>query len=215
VVDANGINISHVTSALLPNANITYDLGSTSQRWKDIWLANSTIHIGNGTISSDDANSQLVLSNAITTKTITLTGNGTTISGNVSFANSTTIIANAFTSNNYVLGNANTTISVNKWVGASTTSTTPDQILYEANATNVTSIDFHVTATDGTNSRQVAKILAVNLGTQTNYIEYGGMWVGPQIADIIADQSGGNIRLLSTPLTANTIQYNIVLTTYN
>jgi hypothetical protein len=68
---------------------------------------------------------------------------------------------------------------------------------------------------DGTNSRQVSKLLAVNLGTTTNYAEYGGMWVGPQIVDIFVTQAGGNIQLFSNAFTANTIQYNIVMTIYN
>ena len=57
---ANVVNLNvtgNVLNDLLPNANITYDLGSSTQRWKDIWLANSTIYIGNSTISAGNANS--------------------------------------------------------------------------------------------------------------------------------------------------------------
>ena len=44
----------NVTSNLLPSANITYDLGSATQRWKDLYLANSTIYLGaNATISAN------------------------------------------------------------------------------------------------------------------------------------------------------------------
>lgn len=50
------------TGNLLPNANITYDLGEPTQRWKDLWLSNSTIYIGNSTISTDGNN--LVLTNS-------------------------------------------------------------------------------------------------------------------------------------------------------
>jgi hypothetical protein len=38
---------------LLPAANVTYDLGADTARWNDLWLANSTIHIGNGSISAN------------------------------------------------------------------------------------------------------------------------------------------------------------------
>ena len=38
---------------LLPTSNVTYSLGSTTNRWKDLYLANSTIYLGNGTISSN------------------------------------------------------------------------------------------------------------------------------------------------------------------
>ena len=43
----------NVTGNLLPSANLTYDLGSTTQRWKDLWLSNSTIYMGAATISSN------------------------------------------------------------------------------------------------------------------------------------------------------------------
>ena len=44
------------TGALLPSANITYDLGSNTQRWKDLYLANNTIFIGTSTINTDGPN---------------------------------------------------------------------------------------------------------------------------------------------------------------
>jgi hypothetical protein len=40
------------TGNVSPTANITYDLGSTNLRWRDIWLSNSTIYIGNATIGA-------------------------------------------------------------------------------------------------------------------------------------------------------------------
>jgi len=43
----------NVTGNIIPTANITYDLGNNTNRFKDIYLANSTIYIGNQTISSN------------------------------------------------------------------------------------------------------------------------------------------------------------------
>ena len=31
---------------IIPSANVTYDLGSNSNRWNDLYLNNSTIYIG-------------------------------------------------------------------------------------------------------------------------------------------------------------------------
>lgn len=78
----------NVTGNLLPSANITYDLGSNTQRWKDIWLANSTIYLGGAQISANTtaltitnpAGGTTVLSGAtpaISATTITATGNVT------------------------------------------------------------------------------------------------------------------------------------------
>jgi hypothetical protein len=62
------------TSNVKPAANVTYDLGSTTQRWKDLYLANSTIYLGNAQISANataivmtnPAGGQTVLSGATT-----------------------------------------------------------------------------------------------------------------------------------------------------
>ena len=42
-----------VLGDLLPTANVTYDLGAPSLRWNDLYLANSTIYLGNATISAN------------------------------------------------------------------------------------------------------------------------------------------------------------------
>jgi len=44
----------NVAGNIIPTANITYDLGSSSYRWRDLWLSNSTIYLGNTTISAVD-----------------------------------------------------------------------------------------------------------------------------------------------------------------
>ena len=41
-----------VAGNILPSANVTYDLGSSANRWNDIWLANSTIYLGAANISA-------------------------------------------------------------------------------------------------------------------------------------------------------------------
>jgi filamentous hemagglutinin len=38
---------------ILPTDNVAYDLGSTTRRWKDLWLSNSTIYLGDSTISAN------------------------------------------------------------------------------------------------------------------------------------------------------------------
>jgi len=41
---------------ILPTANVTYNLGSTTQRWKDLWLAGSTLTLGNIVIKNSSGN---------------------------------------------------------------------------------------------------------------------------------------------------------------
>lgn len=41
----------YITGSLLPSANITYDLGSATRRFKTLWLAGNTLDLGGETIS--------------------------------------------------------------------------------------------------------------------------------------------------------------------
>ena len=54
-IDATQGNYLEVTGNVLPVANVTYNLGSTTQRWNELWLANSTIHMGGLQIKTSDA----------------------------------------------------------------------------------------------------------------------------------------------------------------
>jgi hypothetical protein len=38
---------------LLPTGNVTYDIGSSTARWKDIYLSNNTIYLGNTAVSAN------------------------------------------------------------------------------------------------------------------------------------------------------------------
>jgi hypothetical protein len=52
---------STFTGNLLPSANVTYNLGSPTQRWNEIFLAANTIDIGGATISADLVTGSLIL----------------------------------------------------------------------------------------------------------------------------------------------------------
>ena len=80
-VPGNGI----FTGNLLPSANITYDLGSSTKRWKDLYLANNTIYLGNSTISSAGGN--LSLTNAEGGQII-VSGNSVTTTSSITNGNS-------------------------------------------------------------------------------------------------------------------------------
>ena len=51
---------SNIQGNLLPSANITYDLGSPTQRWKDIYLSNNTIFLGQAPIRANGDNTIVV-----------------------------------------------------------------------------------------------------------------------------------------------------------
>ena len=44
-VSVNNLSVStYVSSSLIPSANITFTLGNATNRWKDLWLSNSTLY---------------------------------------------------------------------------------------------------------------------------------------------------------------------------
>jgi hypothetical protein len=101
---------------LLPNANITYDLGSPTQRWKDLYLSNNTIYLGNSTISAIAGN--ITLSNA-DGATLEVTGNAnvtTIVNGNSNIsvnANGNVTTSVAGVANVLVVSNVGTTVTGN------------------------------------------------------------------------------------------------------
>ena len=78
-----------VKGDIIPDANIAYDIGSPTKRFKDLYLSGNTINLGNQTLSTTA--SGLTSSGTITatkiqlgTATITSSGSGVQISGNLS-----------------------------------------------------------------------------------------------------------------------------------
>ena len=50
VIRANGATF---TGDLMPSANVTYDIGNSAMRWRDLWLSGTTINLGGATIKTD------------------------------------------------------------------------------------------------------------------------------------------------------------------
>ena len=87
-----------VKGNLLPDANVTYSLGSTSQRWKDLWISNSTIYIGETNITA--SGSTLIVGGA---NVVTQTATGNISGGNLSLTGAVSASGNI--TGNYILGN--------------------------------------------------------------------------------------------------------------
>jgi len=50
-------DLSSIGQSLLPDTTETYDIGSASKRWRDIYLSGNTINLNGATISSDGTGS--------------------------------------------------------------------------------------------------------------------------------------------------------------
>lgn len=67
---------------LLPTSNVTYSLGSTTNRWKDLWISNSTIYLGETTLTTT-GNTLTVSGDPV----VTTSGGAMSVSGNITGAN--------------------------------------------------------------------------------------------------------------------------------
>ena len=91
-VDMDYLDVSlSVLSNLNPLSNVTQDLGNSTHRWNDIWLSNSTIHIGDATLTAN-GNSIVVDSITVTNGNVGTVGNIASLnldgnSGNVLYGN--------------------------------------------------------------------------------------------------------------------------------
>lgn len=82
-------NYSNVASHIIPSANVTYDLGTANNAWRDLYLSGNTIYLGGTNISKNDDGSLRITDGA--NNTVALQVSSITVSPNTNstFANAT------------------------------------------------------------------------------------------------------------------------------
>ena len=93
-LSAGNLSIGNMSSNLIPNANVTYNIGNASYRWKDLYLSESTIYLGptatlsagamtngNSNVAIPDANGNINMSVAGNANVVIFTGTGANIRG--------------------------------------------------------------------------------------------------------------------------------------
>jgi hypothetical protein len=48
----SAVDLTNVTSSVVPIADITYDLGTVTNRWRDLYLSGNSLHLGNAVITA-------------------------------------------------------------------------------------------------------------------------------------------------------------------
>jgi len=79
-----GSNTITAGANLIPAANVTYSLGNTTNRWKDLWVSNSSIHMGDVTLATT-GNNLTVNGNSVITSSDG--GNSVSVTGNITGGN--------------------------------------------------------------------------------------------------------------------------------
>ena len=169
---------SRFTGNVEPSANLTYSLGSSTNRWKDLWLSGTTLYLGN-IIVKETAGNTIAFYGPDGSTPATLSANGSSLIG----VDATSITAG--TSNVKVFSSSNIAVTVggtaNTVVFSSTAMTHSGSILPSANGTaNIGSTvlqynTIHAKAT----SAQYAD-LAENYAADAEYeagtvLEFGGV----------------------------------------
>ena len=91
-----------------------------------------------------------------------------------------------------------------------TTSTTANQVITSVAATSFRTFKFIIQATDATAGKyQSQEILAVHNGSTVAHTEYTAINVGGAVATYDVDISGSTVRLLCTPLSANSTVFKV------
>lgn len=111
--------------------------------------------------------------------------------------------------------------STSKVYFASTTSTTPSQVLYSIPVADISGVEFEIIATDAVDSsRQFCKISSVYYNGTVEFTEYASLFVNGGVGNFDVDFNPGNIitppslELLVTPSTVNNTQYKMLITIY-
>jgi hypothetical protein len=61
--EIQNVDFANVSSHILPSANVTYDLGSPTRRWRSLYLSNNTIYLGTARITVGTNNNIVFIAN--------------------------------------------------------------------------------------------------------------------------------------------------------
>jgi hypothetical protein len=136
-------------------------------------------------------------------------------------ATTTVTVAGNLVANTIIMGSGAFRFSYSNVYAATTTSTSPNQVIYSVPAEDIAGIDFTVITTDSLGgSRQISKLTSVVLGTSLNYNDTSTMAVNSYLSDFSVSYDAGNIIsppqivLSVTPTTANLLTHKMQVTTY-
>jgi hypothetical protein len=136
-------------------------------------------------------------------------------------ATTTVTVAGNLVANTIIMGSGAFRFSYSNVYAATTTSTSPNQVIYSVPAEDIAGIDFTVITTDSLGgSRQISKLTSVVLGTSLNYNDTSTMAVNSYLSDFNVSYDAGNIIsppqivLSVTPTTANLLTHKMQVTTY-
>ena len=189
-----------VTGNILPSANVTYNLGSTTQRWNELYLSGSTIHIGSlqlkdeagvlGIFGSDGTTQAALDQASVINPTITL-------SGDASGSGTTSIVVTvADDSHNHIISNVDglqTALDGKQPTGAYLTSNQTITLSGDLTGSGTTAINAQLAA----NVVNANELNVVGNGTTEQYLRSDGdgsfTWATPSSGTTYTAGTGLNL----------------------
>ena len=172
-----------VAGNITPNTDITYNLGNNTNRFNDLYLANSTIYIGSQTISANATN--VIISGLLTAN---VSGN---ISGNATTAGTVTtnaqpnitsvgILTSLSVSGNITTGNLDgaNSITANYFIGSGNNLSN----IQGANVTGAVTYASTANSVALANVSGAGNIASINLDGSTSNVLYGNGVFAPTVA---------------------------------
>ena len=193
-----------------PGANITYDLGNTTNRWRDIWLANSTIYLGNAQIS---ANATSVIITNPAGGTTVLSGASPSVNANTVVATGNITGGNLITSGVLsVTGNANVGNlgATNGVFTGSLTGVTTISASGNANVGNLGATNANLTAITATGNANVGNLGTAGLIVATGNANVGNLGTAGLIT-ATGNIAGGNLTTSGQVTASGNITGNFLL----
>jgi hypothetical protein len=142
---ANAKDLSNLDSNLVPSANVTYDLGTADNAWRDLYLSGSSINLGGATIS--ETGGSVILPAGSKVGDITLGASGAT-----QYANATSLPTSGLTAGQFAfVGNTLFMTNGSGWYSVALINQTPELTLSTSSITLGAignTINFTFTATD-------------------------------------------------------------------
>ena len=127
------------------------------------------------------------------------------------------LVANTFT-----MGSGIYAFSHSNVFFATTSSTSPNQVILSINAANLAAVEYTIISTDaGASIRNFVKLSAVVIGTSLNYNEYSTLPINGYVGDFSIVYDPGNVIttpsvvLKLSPQSANSMTHKLMVTTYN
>lgn len=133
----------------------------------------------------------------------------------------TVTVAGNLVANAVIMGSGSFRFSYSNVYAATTSSDTPNQVIYSIPAEDIAGIDFTVISTDTFNSsRQISKLTCVVIDGSLNYTDISTNAVNNYLSDFTMAYNAGNvitpasIELRVTPSVSTLVTYKMQVTTY-